>query len=90
MAIVRTSPDHTPVFSEDDILEILSMISEDTHIRMLAQITQARYAAQAELSEQDLSDDAQTLLKRHIDLADKILLLIARSKGEQLALEEKI
>lgn len=67
---------------DDNILEMLSMLSSDTRLRMECNIDAARSAAVAELAEGDLAADAKELLEIHIKIADGMLLALSKAESE--------
>jgi hypothetical protein len=70
------------------VLEIISMFSETTREAMRKDLELAKAQARAELSEGDLSKDAEQLMYFHIACADASLALLQMSEAERKSLDD--
>lgn len=77
------------MLTEDDILEILSMMDPLTIERLTFRCTSAQLVATADMAT-CTTEGGKKVLERHVTLANKMLELIQKHSNELKALQEQV
>ena len=78
------------VFSENDVLEFLSMFNVPTLLQMESQLVGCRFAARTELTEESPTPGGREELEYVVEIGEKFGKLISDAKAEHLKLKERL